>query len=156
MTDRQKTLPPKRKCPVGEGERFIRLYELIVEIYRAYVANFVWTVGLFAVAIGWFLNSTESRMFIRSSPVAFGCTLAAVSIIALIHSGASWAYCQRSRQRVTQMATHYEDLQPLPFRDYEIRVSIFLMNLGVSITLAVGLIVFLVVAYASEPLTIGP
>lgn len=149
MNEHRETAPPKRKCPIDERERFLKLYELIVEIFRSYVSNFVWTVGLFTLAIGWLLNSTESRLFIASDPFAFGAALAVVSIIALIHSGASRAYYHRSRDRVAQMAAEYEDLHPLPFREYEIRSSVFWMNLVVNLTLAAGLIVFLVVAYCS-------
>jgi hypothetical protein len=142
---------PKRKCPMEERERFIRLYDVIVDIFRTYTANFVWTVGLLSLANGWFLSSSNSRDFIRASVPAYFGAILVVSIVGLIHTTSSWMYYRRSQERIAQLITDYTDLHPLPFRDYEIRASMLVVNLLVSWSLVAGLITFVVAAHISLP-----
>ncbi len=139
----------KRPCPMDERERFSKLYDVILDIFKTYTANFVWTVGLLAVAAGWLLSSESSRAFIQRSGLAFVGAVLVVIIIGLIHTVASWWYFQRSRETVAEMAGTYDDLRPLPFRHYEIRPSVLIGNLLVSWTLTAGLIAFLVAARLS-------
>jgi hypothetical protein len=145
----ESAVSPKRKCPLDKRERFVKLYDLIVDIFRTYTANFVWTAGLFSVANGWFLSSTSSRDFIRDSLPAFRGAILVVCVVGLLHTGSCWMYYRRSQERIAQLAAEYEDLHPLPFRDYEIRTSIFIVNLLVSWALVAGLLAFLVAAHSS-------
>lgn len=57
----------KRSCPMDERERFSRLYDVIIDIFKSYTANFVWTVGLLSLTAGWFISSESSRAFIQRS-----------------------------------------------------------------------------------------
>jgi hypothetical protein len=142
---------PKRKCPMEERERFSRLYDVIVDIFRSYTANFVWTVGLLSLANGWFLSSSSSRDFIRASVPAYLGAIFVVSIIGLLHTGGSLMFYRRSRERIAQLVTEYTDLNPLPFRDYEIHASVLIVNLLASWMLVAGLITFVVSAHTSLP-----
>jgi hypothetical protein len=139
----------RRPCPMDERERFIKLYEVILDIFKSYTANFVWTVGLLSLAAGWFISSESSRGFIHRSLLAFLGAVVVVIIVGLIHTVASWWYFQRSQETIAEMANTYDDLQPLPFRHYEIRPSVLIGNLLVSWTVTVGLIAFLVAARMS-------
>ena len=139
----------KRPCPMDEHERFIRLYDLILDIFKTYTANFVWTVGLLSLAMGWLLSSDSSRAFIQRSGTAFFGAVLVVGIIAIIHTVASWWYYQRSQQTIAEITAKYDDLYPLPFRHYEIRTSVLTGNLLVAWVLAAGLVAFLVAARLS-------
>ena len=145
------TVSPKRECPMDERERFTKLYDFIVEIFRTYMTNFVWTVGLLSLANGWLLSSTSSRDFIRGSVPACVGAILVTCILGLVHTGSNWMYYRRSQEKIAQLSSEYKDLHPLPYRDYEIRPSIFINNLLVSWTLVIGLIVFVVAAYTSPP-----
>jgi hypothetical protein len=134
---------------MDERERFTKLYDFIVEIFRTYMANFVWTVGLLSLANGWFLSSTSSRDFIRSSAPAYVGAILVACILGLVHTGSSWIYYRRSQEKIAQLTAEYKDLHPLPYRDYEIRASILVNNLLVSWALLIGLIIFLVAAHTS-------
>lgn len=145
----QTEVSSKRDCPMDERERFGKLYELIVDIFRSYTTNFVWTVGLFSLAIGWLFSSANGRDFIRSSRLAFIGAVLIVIVIGLVHTASCWWYYRRSQQKIAQLEADYQGLHPLPFRDYEIRRSILVANLVVAWTLAVGLITFFVGARLS-------
>ena len=106
--------------PDGRARRFARLYDVIIDIYRTYTTNFVWTVGLLTLANGWFLSSSSGRDFIRSSVPAYLGAILVVSTVGLLHTGGSWMYYRRSKERIAQLVSEYTDLHPLPFRDYEI------------------------------------
>jgi hypothetical protein len=136
---------------MDERERFAKLYDVIVDIFRTYSANFVWTVGLLSLANGWFLSSSSSRDFIRGSVAAYLGAILVIAVLGIIHTGSSWMYYRRSQERIAQLTTEYRDLRPLPFRDYEIRGSILVANLLVSWMLVAGLIAFVVAAHTSSP-----
>lgn len=137
----------KRVCPMDEHERFVKFYDLIPEIFRSYTANFGWTIGLLSAANGWILSSDKSREFIHKSPLAFFGLLLAIFLIGFIHSGACWAFYQRSQQKIAQLSANYEDLDPLPFREYEITQSIFLFNLLMSWSLLGALLTMIIAAH---------
>jgi hypothetical protein len=139
----------KRVCPMDEHERFVKFYDLIPEIFRSYTANFVWTVGLLTLANGWFLSSASSRDFIRGSAAAYLSAILVVSAVGLIHTVSCWWYYRRSQVKIAQLTTEYTDLHPLPFQDYEIKRSIFLVNLLVSWALVICLIVMITAAHTS-------
>lgn len=144
-------IAPKQKCPMEKRERFSRLYDVIVEIYRTYNSNFVWTVGLLSLANGWFISSSSSRDFIRTSVPAFLGTIVVAGTMGILHTLGSWMFYRRSRERITELTTEYTDLHPLPFRDYEIRRSVLVVNLILSWLLVAGLITFVVAAHLSLP-----
>jgi len=144
-------IAPKQKCPMEKRERFIRLYDVILDIYRTYNSNFVWTVGLLSLSIGWFLSSSSSRDFIRTSVPAFIGAILVASTIGILHTVGSWMFYRHSQERITELTTEYTNLQPLPFRVYEIRRSILVLNLIVSWMLVAGLITFVVAAHISLP-----
>jgi hypothetical protein len=134
-----------------ERERFSRLFDVCMAIFRSYNANLVWTVGLLSLANGWFLSSSSSRDFIRDSVPAFLGAILVISILGLVHTGASLMYYRRSRERIAQLVSEYSDLHPLPFRDYEIHASVLIVNLLASWMLVAGLITFVVSAHTSLP-----
>ena len=139
----------KRKCPMDERERFAKLYDVILDIFKSYMANFVWTAGLFSLAIGWFISSDSGRAFIRNSRIAFVGAVLVLGIITLVHTVSCWWYYRRSQETIAQISREYDDLQPLPYRHYEIRPSVLIGNLLVNWTLAAGLVAFLVAARTS-------
>ena len=139
----------KRTCPMDERERFSKLYDVILDIFKSYMANFAWTVGLLSLAIGWLLSSESSRAFIQRSLIAFLGAVLVVAIIGLLHTVASWWYYQRSQETIAEITGTYDDLHPLPFRHYEIRPSVLIGNLLVAWILVAGLIAFLVAARTS-------
>lgn len=139
----------KRTCPMDEHERFAKLYDVVLDIYRSYSANFVWTVGLLSLAAGWFISSDSSRAFIQGSSVAFLAAVLVVGVIGLIHSVGCWWFYRRSKDMITEITVAYDDLRPLPFAQYEIRASVLVLNLLVSWAVVAGLIAFLIAARAS-------
>jgi hypothetical protein len=141
----------KRVCPMDEHERFVKFYDAIPDNFRSYSANFVWTVGLFCLANGWLLSSASSRDFIRTSVLAYVGALIVTSTIGLLHTAVCWGFYLRSQARITQLTTEYEDLSPLPFRDYEISRPILAVNLLVSWASITSLIVLLTAAHTSLP-----
>jgi hypothetical protein len=147
----EKLAASKQVCPMNEQERFAKFYDVIPEIFRSYMSNFVWTIGYLTVANGWILSSGQSRDFIRNSNSAYLGSIAAVSIIGLLHTVGCWNFYQRSQKRIAQLTTDYEGLYPLPFQDYEISRPIFLSNLLLSWSLIVCLIVLINAAHTSLP-----
>jgi hypothetical protein len=141
----------KRACPMDEHERFAKFYDAIPDNFRAYSANFVWTVGLFSLANGWLLSSASSREFIRTSVPAYVGALVVTSMIGLLHTAVCWGFYLRSQARIAQLTTEYEDLSPLPFRDYEISRPILAVNLLVSWASIASLIILLTAAHTSLP-----
>ncbi len=139
----------KRVCPMDEHERFAKFYDVIPEIFRSYIANFVWAVGLLSLANGWLLSSASSREFIRDSVSAYLGIIAVVSTIGWIHTVSCWIFYRRSQQKIAQLTTEYKDLHPLPFQDYEISKSILLVNLLLSWSLVTCLIILATAAHAS-------
>lgn len=136
---------------MDERERFAKLYDVIVDIFRSFTANFVWTIGLLTLANGWFLSSSSTQDFMRHSTTAYLAALLVVSLVGLLHTASGLMYWRRSRAKIAQLATEYTNLHPLPFRDYEIRVSVLVVNLLVSWTLVAGLITFIVAAHSRPP-----
>ena len=147
----QSAVAPKRPCPMEERERFVKLYDAIVDLFRSYMANFVWTIGLLSLASGWLLSSSSSRDFIRGSVLAYLGAILVVGCIGLVHTGVCWMYFRRSRERISQLTTDYGNLHPLPFRDYEIRPSVLALNLLVSWALIAGLLAFVFAAHTNTP-----
>ena len=147
----ESSVSPKRECPMDERERFAKLYDVIVDIFRNFTANLVWTVGLLSLANGWFLSSSSSRDFIRGSTPAYLGAILVVSLLGLVHTASCWMYYRRSRDRIVQLTTEYTNLHPLPYREYEIRVSVLIVSLLVSWALVAGLIAFIVAAHTSAP-----
>jgi hypothetical protein len=145
----ESSAPSKQVCPLKEDERFKKFYDLIPEIFRTYMANFVWTVGLLSVANGWFLSSTSSREFIRNSVSAYLAAILVVVAVGLLHTASCWMYYRRSQDRIGQLKREYENLSPLPFQDYEITRTILLVNLLVSWSLLAGLITLVIAAHTS-------
>jgi hypothetical protein len=136
---------------MDEHERFAKFYDLIPDIFRAYMANFAWTVGLLSVANGWFLSSASSRDFIRGSVSAYLGAVLVVSIIGLLHTASCWMYYRHSQEMIAQLTTEYKDIYPLPFQHYEISRSVLLVNLLVSWSLVVSLIIMVTAAHTSPP-----
>jgi len=136
-------VPTKQPCPLDERERFLKLYDVIVDAFDRYIKNVTWTAGLLAVAIGWFLSSTNTRDFVRDSHKAYLGALGVVGVVVLLHTSASWVYYRHSSRRVAEMRARYSSLEPLPFDDYRITASVFLINLLLNWALAAGLLLFI-------------
>jgi hypothetical protein len=133
---------------MDEHERFVKFYDVIPEIFRSYVANFVWAVGLLSLANGWLISSESSRAFIRDSKPAYLTLTLVVFVIGVLHTASCLIFFRRSQEKITQLTTEYKDLHPLPFRDYEITKSILIVNLLLSWSLVFGLIIL---ATATHP-----
>ncbi len=140
-------VPSKRVCPMNERERFAKFYDTIPEILRTYVSNFTWVVGLLTIANGWILSSASSRKFIRGNETAYVGVIIVVVAIGLLHTAGCWYFYQLSQKRIAQLTADYEDLYPLPFEDYKISRPIFLINLLISWSLVLGLIVMIIAAH---------
>ncbi len=141
----------KRVCPMDEHERFAKFYDLIPEIFRSYIANFVWAVGLFSLANGWLLSSASSRQFIRDSVSAYLGVILVVFTIGLLHTISCWIFYRRSQEKIAQLTTEYKDLHPLPFQDYEVSKPILLVNLLLSWSLVTCFIILATAAHTSLP-----
>jgi hypothetical protein len=139
----------KRACPMDEHERFVKFYDFIPEIFRSYVANITWTVGLLILVNGWILSSESTRAFIQGNKPAYLALILAVVITGVLHTTSCLLFYRRSREKINQLTTEYKDLHPLPFREYEIRKSILIINFILSWSLIISLIILATAAYAS-------
>jgi len=138
----------QRVCPMDEHERFAKFYDLIPEIFRSYTANFGWAVGLLTLVNGWLLSSESSCKFIGDSLAACLAVIVVVFIIGVLHTVSCWIFYRRSQEKITQLTTEYKDLHPLPFKDYEISKSIFVINLLLSWSVVICFIILATAAYA--------
>ena len=60
-------------------------YETLKDAFDKYTNNVFTTIGIVILAIGWIVNSSESRKFLEESSWAYYSSLAAVLLIWLIH-----------------------------------------------------------------------
>jgi hypothetical protein len=138
----------KRTCPLDEKERFVKLYDVIAEGFRSYTQNVVWTAGLLVGSIGWFLQSDSARNFVHVNPTARIGAAVVVVLVAALHTAASWLYYKHSQMRIDLLESEYDDLHPLPYKDFRIRGIVFVINLVLNWALAGGLIVLIITASA--------
>lgn len=115
--------------PMSDTVKFSLLYESLEKNYDSYSGNVIATAGFILLAVGWFLTSKEARGLIRTGGASlFRVVLAVIFLFGIIHTTASVAYYGESAGKMRTIL-RFGNLEPLPFRDYEITMGLLVLNL---------------------------
>ena len=113
------------------GEPTVTLpYDTLKDAFNKYTNNVFTTIGIVILAIGWIVNSPESREFLEESSWAYYSSLAAVLLIWLIHVVVLLG-AHRASRRLTDLLRKKHHIGP----DYTFYYEITRTKVGGSILL---------------------